>query len=182
MIELSKDKVNMVVAHSRITRYIGKDGDLPWGRKISADLKFISYLSKHPDVGVIMGRRTYESINCKPLPGRVNVIISSQIFENVTTVRSYEEAVDYCQKNSLTIVVFGGTKVYQKAFEGGKYRLFCTIVDYEGDGDTVFPRHDTELKCISKEVNDLLKDGKWCYTGDGFVENGLRYNFYMGEK
>ncbi|KAG0442102.1 Dihydrofolate reductase [Dictyocoela muelleri] len=181
MLKLSENKVNIVVAYSRNKQYIGKNCDLPWGRKISGDLKFISFLTKYPDVGVIMGRRTFESIK-KPLPGRVNIVISSKPFDNAIVVHSYEEAIGYCKEKNLKIVIFGGTKVYEKALKFGNYKMFCTIVDYDGDGDTFFPSHDTELHCVSKDVKKILVDGRWTFKDDEFLENGLKYKFYIGEK
>ena len=45
---------------------IGREGDMPW--HISADMKFFKATTM--DHSVVMGRRTWESIGCKPLPGR----------------------------------------------------------------------------------------------------------------
>src|SRR5699024_5906766 len=52
---------------------IGKDGKMPW--HIPADLKRFRELTEGGVV--IMGRKTFESLGCKPLPNRCNIIISS---------------------------------------------------------------------------------------------------------
>lgn len=57
---------------------IGKDNRLPW--KLPSDLKMFkkittSGLSKN---SIIMGRKTFESMNSKPLPNRLNIIISKE--------------------------------------------------------------------------------------------------------
>lgn len=181
MLELSKDKVTMIVAYSRNTLLIGKNGDLPWGKILTGDLKFIDHLMLHPDVGVIMGRKTFESLK-QALPRCVNIVISSKPLDNAIVVRSYDEAIAYCRKNNLKIVNFGGTRVYEETFKRGNYVLIATIVDYDGDGDTVFPKNDTPLKCVDKEVYDIIGKGNWSFSDDGFSECGMRYNFYVGEK
>ena len=58
---------------------IGKDGDLPWPKN-SDDLKWFKECT---DGGVVvMGRKTWESLPRKPLPGRVNYVITSD--QNIT--------------------------------------------------------------------------------------------------
>jgi dihydrofolate reductase len=53
---------------------IGKNGDLPWPHK-PADLK---WFKKCTDGGVVvMGRKTWESLPRKPLPNRVNYVVTS---------------------------------------------------------------------------------------------------------
>ena len=55
---------------------IGKQNSLPW--HIPEDLKYFAKLTKGKgNNAVIMGRKTYESIG-KPLPNRLNIIITTQ--------------------------------------------------------------------------------------------------------
>src|ERR1700748_864363 len=51
---------------------IGRDGDLPW--RLSSDLKRF----KAATIGkpVLMGRKTWDSLPRKPLPGRANLVLS----------------------------------------------------------------------------------------------------------
>lgn len=51
---------------------IGKDNTMPW--HISDDLKYFKRVTYGKSV--IMGRKTWESLGSKPLPGRDNIIIS----------------------------------------------------------------------------------------------------------
>ena len=51
---------------------IGKEGKMPW--HIPADLKRFKELTKGGVV--IMGRKTFESLGCKPLPDRLNIILT----------------------------------------------------------------------------------------------------------
>jgi dihydrofolate reductase len=65
-------QLSLIVAQSS-NRVIGIENDLPW--RLSEDLKFF----KRTTLGcpIILGRKNYESIG-RPLPGRVNIILSSQ--------------------------------------------------------------------------------------------------------
>ena len=53
---------------------IGKDGLIPW--HISEDMKRFKALTLGHTV--VMGRKTWDSLPKKPLPGRVNVVITRQ--------------------------------------------------------------------------------------------------------
>lgn len=82
---------------------IGRDGDMPW--KLSTDLKRFKALSMGKPL--VMGRKTFESVGSKPLPGRPHVIVSrSQQIEmpGAETVASLEEALRRA-KNSLSMPV-----------------------------------------------------------------------------
>ena len=50
---------------------------IPW--KNSQDIKFFKYLTSSTEYkkAVIMGRNTYNSLPCKYLPNRVNIVITS---------------------------------------------------------------------------------------------------------
>lgn len=58
---------------------IGKNGDLPWPHNY-ADLR---WFKKCTDAqAVVMGRKTWESLPVKPLPNRLNFVITSADMEN----------------------------------------------------------------------------------------------------
>ena len=54
---------------------IGREGDMPW--HISADMKFFKATTMGHSL--VMGRRTWESIGSKPLPGRQNIVVSARL-------------------------------------------------------------------------------------------------------
>lgn len=100
---------------------IGKNGSLPW--KNSIDLLNFKRLS-HNNV-VIMGRKTWSSLPVRPLPDRVNIIISSTmkdtfsnlkdvlIFPNVEQMIKFRNGIS---KDDLYYVkdwfVIGGSSLY----------------------------------------------------------------------
>ena len=57
-------KIVIIVAVSQ-NGIIGRDGDMPW--KLSTDLKRFKALSMGKPL--VMGRKTFESVGSKPLPG-----------------------------------------------------------------------------------------------------------------
>ena len=96
---------------------LGRAGDLVW--HISADLKNFKRLTTgHP---VIMGRKTWESLPKRPLPGRLNVVLtrSNATIEGAVTAGSTEDAMRACEGEDMPFVI-GGAEIY---------RLFMPVAD-----------------------------------------------------
>ena len=85
---------------------IGYDNHLLW--HISEDLKrFKSLTIGHH---IIMGRKTYESVG-KPLPGRVNIVISRRdnyVVEGCLVAKSLAEALELAKNDSEVFIIGGG--------------------------------------------------------------------------
>lgn len=93
---------------------IGKDGKIPWYKP--EDLSFFKESTR--DSVVIMGRKTFESLKCKPLKDRVNIIITNtQKYENVYTENSLPSALEFAfeQYSNKKIFVIGGERIYKEA-------------------------------------------------------------------
>lgn len=119
-------EVNMIVAAGK-DGAIGKNGDLIW--QISSDLKRFKALTMgHP---VIMGRKTWESLPKKPLPGRLNIVVSRNpdfIAEGARVVTTPEDALGVSGDSSP--FVMGGEQIY-KAFMPYVTKIFLTEIDAE---------------------------------------------------
>ena len=88
-------RLSLLVAMAR-NRVIGRNNKLPW--HLPADLKHFKFLTMGQTI--VMGRKTYESIG-KPLPGRINIIITRQAGYEVpgaTVVSSIDDALLMCEK------------------------------------------------------------------------------------
>jgi dihydrofolate reductase len=127
---------------------IGKNGTLPW--HLPEDLKRFRTLTTGNVV--IMGRKTWDSIpeKFRPLPNRVNVVITHQehfaVPEGVIVYSSLEAALQaYADQN---VMIIGGSQIYAAAMSHAK-TLHITHVDQEVDGDAFFPTID---KAIWKEI------------------------------
>ena len=61
---------------------------------------------------IIMGRKTHESIG-RPLPSRYNIVVSSKLINNVKTVHSIKDGVNYAKSlNVKYLWVCGGATIY----------------------------------------------------------------------
>lgn len=90
---------------------IGLGGTIPW--HYSEDQKRFKRITMNTTI--IMGRLTWESINCKVLPGRRNVVISRNPVNGVEHYDSLQSALDTC--NDQDTWVIGGGQIYNAAFE-----------------------------------------------------------------
>lgn len=129
---------------------IGSGGTLPW--HLPADLRHAKELTMGHVL--VMGRATFESIG-RPLPGRTNVVLTSDPswhHEGVTVLGSLAEAVRRFAPGPL--MIFGGGQVYAEAMPYAD-RLEITHVDAEPDGDTHFPIIDPATWAeVSREDHD----------------------------
>lgn len=127
--------ISMIVAMA-VNRVIGRRGDIPW--KIPGEQK----LFKKITLGhcIIMGRKTYESIN-RPLPQRTNIVITRQggyEAPGCKVVGSLQAALDACPADESEAFICGGGQLYRDAMPLST-RLYLTVLPREVDGDTFFP-------------------------------------------
>ena len=155
-------QLSLIVAQSS-NRVIGVENDLPW--RLSEDLKFF----KRTTLGcpIILGRKNYESIG-RPLPGRTNIILSSQRnFEapGCLILHSKLEVLDYLQKESIAkAFIIGGAQIYELFLEDCS-ELFITQVDCNIEGDVYFPKLDPKNWSITKifsHAKDEKHDHAFC--------------------
>lgn len=114
---------------------IGKDGKLPW--RLPSDLKFFKEITMATtDPGkknaVLMGRKTWESISLehRPLPGRLNVVLTRSgsfdiaTAENVVICGSMASALEllaaspYCLSIERVFLI-GGGQILRSDFDIG---------------------------------------------------------------
>jgi dihydrofolate reductase len=127
--------VSLVYAQSR-NGVIGDAGGLPW--HIPSDLKRF----KETTFGkpVIMGRKTWESLPRKPLPGRMNIVLTRQlefVAEGAEVAATVAEAMAFAA-DAPEICVIGGAEIYAQ-FLPLAGRIYLTQVDVDVMGDTRAP-------------------------------------------
>ena len=127
---------------------IGAAGDMPW--HLPEDLRHFKELTMgHP---VIMGRRTWESIPRRPLPGRRNIVVTrNPLFsaEGAETANSLELALQLAPPPEVPVII-GGASIYKAALPYLTH-IFMTRIDSEYPGaDTWFP----ELNSADWEETD----------------------------
>ncbi len=135
-------KITLVVAASD-NNAIGKDNQLLW--HLPKDMRFFKNTTW--GMPVLMGRKTFESLGCKTLPGRLNLILSKQdnfSLNGATLVRSLEDAIAFADKQDYKeIMVIGGGQVYELALPLASV-IYLTRVHTQIEGDTYFPELDKE--------------------------------------
>jgi len=141
-------KLALIVAHDP-NLVIGKDGGLPW--HYPEDLRHF----KKTTMGkpVLMGRGVFEELNEKPLPGRLNVVLSrSRNYGHVPTFSSVEAALNYLrERNHPWVYVIGGGEVYRQLLPQAD-RLIVTLIHEEYEGDTYFPEYREEIGDVWRET------------------------------
>jgi len=118
---------------------IGLRGGLPW--HLPADLKRFKKLTTGHHM--VMGRRTWDSIGRRPLPGRPTVVVSrdpSFVAEGAQVARSVDEALELAA-GADEVFIAGGEAVYREALPVAD-RVYLTRVHGRFAGDAFFPEFD----------------------------------------
>ncbi|MGV3578387.1 dihydrofolate reductase [Brevundimonas sp.] len=144
-------QISLVVARAK-NNVIGMDGDMPW--RLRSDLqRFKAITTGKP---CIMGRATWESLPLRPLPGRLNLVLSRDLSyeesgkaKGAVVVSSLSDALDIARETAEDdgvdeICVIGGSALFEAALPRAK-RLYITEIDAEPEGDTHFPAFDESL-------------------------------------
>lgn len=120
---------------------IGKENALPW--YLPNDLKYFRSLTQGNIV--VMGRKTFESLENKPLPNRENFVLTRRADfsapEGTRIFRSVEELASF--EDSDEVFVIGGAEIYQSAIPYADI-LYRTVVHQDFDGDATAPIFNKE--------------------------------------
>lgn len=147
---------------------IGKDNDLLW--HLSNDLKwFKKHTSGNP---VVMGKRTWESLPLRPLPKRLNIVISDNPedrFEGSLIATSLDHAVELMDPEKENFIIGGGS-IYRQ-FLPIAQKLYLTQVHRDFEADVFFPVVDFS------EWNELYREDH-----PESSDNPLPYSFLILEK
>lgn len=149
-------------------RVIGSKGDLPW--RLPDDLKRFKRLTLGKPC--IMGRKTWDSLPVKPLPGRTNIVVTRDAgfhAPGAITAKSFESAIRLAKaEHPPEIMVIGGEAIFAAALPLAT-RIELTEVGAEPEGDAFMPEFDP---------------AEWRRaTHQGPLEhNGLRYSFVTLER
>lgn len=198
-------RFSVVVAHTPAFG-IGAAGGLPWPKlkKELARFKRITAATSRPGMSnaVIMGRKTWDSLPVKPLPGRVNIVLTSRALPlagdssaEVIKMKTLPEALEACacMASVDNVFVIGGAQVYAAAFAPELVNLidyvYSSVVTVEegveheeedGDNDDGGPK-------LAAAPCDVFVKPVWLDGGDRFtklfetaVEPGVTAFIYGG--
>jgi len=124
---------------------IGVGGALPW--RLKSDLALFKSLTFGKPV--IMGRKTWDSLPRKPLPGRANIVLSrdgSFVPKGALVCEGLSEALQIAREQAedegeSEVCVIGGADLFAAALPRAR-RMYLTEVAASPDGDVFFPAFD----------------------------------------
>lgn len=163
--------ISLVVARGR-NGVIGRDGDLPW--RLRSDLqRFKAITIGKP---CLMGRKTWESLPLRPLPGRLNLVLTrDQSYEaegmakGALVCATLDEAIEIAretaeEENVDEICIIGGTALFEAALPRAR-RLYVTEVDAAPQGDARFPDFDpADWTEVSSEPHEAGEKDDHAFT------------------
>jgi dihydrofolate reductase len=156
-------RISQIVAMAA-NRVIGDRGLIPW--KIPGEQKMFKEITMGHTV--IMGRKTYESLN-RPLPGRTNIVVTRQRGYRCPGCRvahHLAEALDLCPAAEEEAFICGGGQLYREAMPMTD-RIYLTVISRKFAGDTFYP----EFPADEFEIVQSKR-----------IEGVLPYRFYIYER
>jgi dihydrofolate reductase len=136
---------------------IGKDNELLW--HISEDLKRFKRLTTGNTI--IMGKKTWESLPRRPLPGRKNIVLTDnpkETIEGAVTAYSIEDGLSKCDKNE-EIFIIGGGSIYRQ-FMPIADRLYITHVHKKAPADIYFPEIDLKIWEVTEKEEFIASENQ----------------------
>jgi dihydrofolate reductase len=134
----STPRISLIAAMAE-ERVIGIENRLPW--RLPADMKwFRQHTLGKP---IIMGRKTFESFGSKPLPDRLNIVITRDLgyqAPGAVVVHDIEQAIAAAGAVD-EVMIIGGESFYTQMLPRAE-RLYLTFVHTRIAGDAWFPDYD----------------------------------------
>ena len=175
-------ELNLIVAYCKKNNGIGNENSIPWYLK--SELKYFKEVTSNNENNlkniVIMGRKTWDSLPKKPLPNRINVILSKQenndYKENIESkyndtyvindlVKYIQTLNEKNQNHTQKIFIIGGAQIYKHTLDLSEsnnfnLNLYITEIYNEFDCDTYFPKIDSNVYSLTyvsefKEENEI---------------------------
>jgi dihydrofolate reductase len=135
----TKPRISLIAAMAE-DRVIGIQNRLPW--RLPSDMKwFRQHTLGKP---IVMGRKTFESFGGKPLPDRLNIVITRDPdyqAKGAVVVHTIEEAITAAGAVE-EVMIIGGASFYKQMLPRAQ-RLYLTFVHTRVDGDAWFPAYDS---------------------------------------
>lgn len=146
--------INCIVAVSK-NQGIGFEGQMPWPR-LKGDL---SWFKNTTSSGVvIMGRKTWESIGSKPLPNRINVVLSKNKIDGCDlSLTVPDSCLDFIKVlyPKKEIFIMGGGAIYN-LYMNQIERFYVTEINEEYKSDTFF-----DLDFVKKNFTNVKERAKF---------------------
>lgn len=164
---------------------IGRNGDLLF--RFPEDMKLFKKITTECGI-VVMGRKTFESMNSKPLKDRENWIITQNPdlknleskFENIKVFNRIEDVLaaitdprtGFNKVNKDNVCIIGGAQIYNEFLPLAEEAFITFINSSEKEADTFFPvnlDNDEKWKLVRSEL------GEECIK----IGYEYRFNYYI---
>jgi dihydrofolate reductase len=146
--------ISIIVAVSE-NNAIGKDNQLLL--HLPEDMKWFKRVTQGHTV--IMGKRTFLSLPRRPLPGRLNIVltdIQGEKIDGCQMAYSIEDVLEHCIDKEENFIIGGGS-VYRQFFPLAQ-KLYITRIHASLEGDTFFPEINPQLWEIVEEEKHKADD------------------------
>lgn len=160
-------RISLVLARAD-NGVIGADGGLPW--RIADDMRRFKAITLGKPI--VMGRKTWDSLPKKPLPGRTNIVVTRDNnwrAEGAVAVHSVDAALVLARREAPDeIAIIGGVQIYAAALNHATH-VHLTEVHTQATGDTHMPTFDPAI---------------WRETAreDRTTDDGLAYSYVTLER
>ena len=135
---------------------LGRAGDLCW--HIREDLRHFKQLTMgHP---VVMGRKTWESLPRRPLPGRLNVVVTSR--PETLDLSDCPDTIAVSSLSRLTCptpMIIGGASLYAAAMPMADRLEITRIFASDPKADTFFPRFSEQEWRLANASDIMTSEG-----------------------
>lgn len=142
-------------------RVIGIENRLPW--RLPADMRWF----RQHTLGktIVMGRKTFESLDGRPLPDRRNVVVTSDrgfAADSVEVAHDIDAVLALASEGELMVI--GGASFYEQMLPQAE-RLYLTYVHADIQGDAWFPRFDaSEWREVQREDHRADEKNPYDYS------------------
>ncbi|AWN09040.1 dihydrofolate reductase [Salmonella phage SPAsTU] len=177
-----------IIAACDLNGAIGKGNKLPW--RLPADLANFKALTTGKIV--IMGRRTWESLGCSPLPNRKCIVVSRdpkavlsvKLPENNGVVAAPSLPTALSSARTLVdaggfppeVFIIGGAEIYHQTIDYADTIYLSRIELMVADADAYFPEIDRDVWRMDYRTRHLKDNEKnthdWHYQIWNRVNNG----------
>lgn len=160
--------ISLMLAMDR-NHIIGLNNDLPW--HLPKDFRFFKDKTTHQTI--IMGRKTYDSLN-GALPNRKNVVITKKNIEfpdGVEVITDLKTVEEWNRANpDEEFFVIGGGDIFKQVIDIAD-RMYITLIDESFDGDVYFPVFSEDEWHVTSKVKGEKDD-----------KNPYDYYFYQYDR
>ncbi len=147
---------------------IGREGKLPW--RLKTDLAI--FRAETMGKPIIMGRKTWDSLPKRPLPGRTNIVLSRDgSFEpkGCIVCEDFSEALSIAREQAEEdgqgeVCVIGGASLFALALPRAG-RIYLTEVEADIAGDVVLEGFDeSRWKVVREQAYPAGEDDEFPFT------------------